>query len=159
MTWLEVCEDKSLRDLPYKIETNRRGHIIMSPARSNHGRYQSLIDRLFSQLLPDWIVVVECPIETPEGVKVPDIAAASPQHKQAIIESISLNFAPEICVEVMSFSNTEEEMCEKRDLYFAKGAHEFWLCGEFGHMSFYTRTGQVEKSLLCPDFPTNIESN
>jgi Uma2 family endonuclease len=102
--------------------------------------------------------MVECAINTTEGVKVPDIAAASPQHKQAIIESISLNFAPEICVEVMSFSNTEEEMHEKRDLYFAKGAQEFWLCGEFGQMNFYTRTGQVEKSLLCPQFPANIET-
>ena len=31
-TWDDILADRSLRDLPYKIETNRYHQIIMSPA-------------------------------------------------------------------------------------------------------------------------------
>lgn len=34
MKWQEVCEDKALQDLPYKIELNRWGQIVMSPAKN-----------------------------------------------------------------------------------------------------------------------------
>ena len=33
MKWQEVLEDKSLQDLTYKIELNRWGQIVMSPAK------------------------------------------------------------------------------------------------------------------------------
>ncbi len=33
MTLDEICEDPNLRDLPFKIETNQRGQIVMSPAQ------------------------------------------------------------------------------------------------------------------------------
>ena len=32
LTWNQICEDRSLANLPYKIETNRYGQIVMSPA-------------------------------------------------------------------------------------------------------------------------------
>ncbi|WP_262507540.1 hypothetical protein [Salinibacter altiplanensis] len=31
LSWKEVCEAPNLQDLPYKIETNDRGQIVMSP--------------------------------------------------------------------------------------------------------------------------------
>lgn len=31
LTWEEVCADPNLEDLPYKIETNEWGQIVMSP--------------------------------------------------------------------------------------------------------------------------------
>ena len=45
--------------------------------------------------------------------------------------------APEICVEVMSPTNTEEEMQEKRRLYREIGAEEVWVVGEKGRIRFY----------------------
>ncbi len=36
MQWSEVLEDKSLRDLPFKIETNRYGQIVMTPVSNEH---------------------------------------------------------------------------------------------------------------------------
>ena len=40
MQWSEVITDKSLKDLPYKIELDRYGNILMSPASNRHGRMQ-----------------------------------------------------------------------------------------------------------------------
>ena len=42
---------------------------------------------------------------------------------------VALGRAPEICIEVLSLSNSPAEMNEKRDLYFEAGAHEVWICG------------------------------
>ena len=54
--------------------------------------------------------------------------------------------APEICVEVVSPSNSEEEMVEKRRLYFEKGAKEVWIVSEAGTVSIYECSGPVQKS-------------
>ena len=43
MTWDEICDDPALQDLPYKIETNQYGQIIMSPAKGWHSERQFLI--------------------------------------------------------------------------------------------------------------------
>ena len=68
------------------------------------------------------------------------------------------SIAPEICVEVWSASNTTGEIENKRKLYFAKGALEFWYCDERGRMSFFNRQTQLAKSAFCPDFPVNLET-
>ncbi len=43
MTWQEVCQDKSLANLPYKIDLDGRGQIIMSPRHNKHGYCQGKI--------------------------------------------------------------------------------------------------------------------
>ena len=85
MTWDEICEDPNLRDLPFKIETNRRGQIIMSPARSRHGEYQVQISILLSQLLPHGRAVVECAVPTNPGVRLPQLVWAHPQPPNPVI--------------------------------------------------------------------------
>ena len=60
-------------------------------------------------------------------------------------------------MEIISASNTAEEMREKTLLFFEKEAEEFWLFTEEGQMSFYNRTGQLTRSLLVLDFPANVE--
>ena len=49
MTWEEVCNDRSLQDLPYKIELNKWGNIEMSPVRARHGEFQFRIAYLLQQ--------------------------------------------------------------------------------------------------------------
>lgn len=153
MTWEEICADPTLRDLPFKIETNRRGQILMSPARSRHGEYQSEINALLRQFLPHGRVVIECPVQTTAGVRVPDVAWTSPERREPVIYTL----APEICVEVLSPYNDEEEMTEKRALYFSAGALESWTCAEDGAMQFHGPGGRLERSVLCPAFPVQVE--
>ncbi len=153
MTWEEICDDPNLRDLPFKIETNQRGQIIMSPARSRHGEYQTEISFLLKQLLPRGRVLVECPVQTSAGVRVPDVAWTSPERRQPVIYTL----APEICVEVLSPNNDEEEMTEKRALYFEAGALECWTCAEDGQMTFHGPAGLLACSKFCPDFPAHVK--
>jgi Uma2 family endonuclease len=157
MQWQEVCENKQLQDLPFKIELNKWGQIVMSPAKPKHSFYQGRIQNLLEMLLKTGVTMPECAIQTTEGVKVADVVWTSDQIADIILEETVASVAPEICVEVKSSSNTLEEMLEKKDLYFAAGAEEVWVCDIQGNMKFYNHQGELSKSLLVPEFPLEIK--
>jgi Uma2 family endonuclease len=156
MTWLEVCHDKSLRDLPYKVELNRWGNIEMSPHRRQHSVMQGRISAHFSKLMSEGEVAVECAIDTSDGVRVPDVAWVSTARWNSMSDSASCSIAPEICVEVVSASHTAGEMEHKRKLYFDAGAKEVWFCTETGELQFFSPQGTLTRSALCPQFPARI---
>jgi Uma2 family endonuclease len=159
MTWEEICDDPNLEDLPYKIEQDRFGRIVMSPRPGlPHGRYQVEIAHLLRTLLPDWTVSVETGVKTPDGVKVPDVIAFPKDGVDRSGNKYYLPESPAICVEVLSESNSPEEMDEKRGHYAAQGCREFWTCSESGEMSFYDAlTGErLAASALCVGFPARI---
>src|SRR6266567_7701452 len=93
MNWLEVCEDKRLQNLPYKIELNRWGKIEMSPHRREHSLFQGEIAYLLRNLLPNGLALSECAIETMENVKVADVAWASRQRWESIADRVSCSVA------------------------------------------------------------------
>lgn len=163
MNWREVCADRSLADLPYKIELDEHGKIIMSPAGKKHSKLQSRILRLLAQLKPQGDALPECAVETTKGTKVPDVAWISEARWMSMNpDEVSCSIAPEICIEILSPTNTCTEMLGtpqapgKRELYFQAGAVEFWICDQSGHLSFYNHSGQVKKSELCPEFPDKV---
>lgn len=158
MTWAQICDDKSLADLPYKIETNEHGSIIMSPAKHWHGKRQARIVRLLDRLSKAGEILTEVGIETGKGVKVPDVSWCSDEYSAAHVgDEYSLTSAPEICVEVLSDSNSDAEVDEKRFLYFALGASEVWMCDMLGEMKFYlTPTTLAPQSKMFPGFPTKV---
>ena len=43
MFWQEVCENSSLKDLPFKIELNTQGQLLMTPVKVNHSLIQGKI--------------------------------------------------------------------------------------------------------------------
>jgi Uma2 family endonuclease len=157
MNWQEVCNDPLLRELPYKIELNEWGKIVMSPATSRHGILQGLLQDILRQERRDGLVFPECPIQTAKGVKVPDVVWASGAFMGDYAAASPFLRAPELCVEVMSPANFLREMEEKRELYFARGAQEVWLCGEQGALTFHDCTGQISTSRLFPGI-SRIES-
>jgi Uma2 family endonuclease len=69
---------------------------------------------------------------------------------------VALVQAPEICIEVISPSNTAEEIAEKRALYFEAGAREVWICELDGRLSFYCGGELCEDSEICCRFPNQI---
>lgn len=121
MNWQDICDNPLLRELPFKIETNKWGPIEMSPASNQHGLYQAIIIEWLLKLCPDGRPIAECSVQTFQGVKVAD------------------------------------EMMEKKELYFARGAREFWLCGKDGRMTFYNNHQELPKSELADAFPARIE--
>ena len=156
MTWQNLCNDKSLRDLPYRIELNRAGKILMSPTRNRHGYFQGKLARMLGELMSGGEVLVECAIETADSTKVADVVWASADTFRVIKDEASCSVAPEICVEVLSPFNTPEEMESKRRLYLAAGAREYWQCDESGRLEFYAAAGRLAGSGLCPAFPKQL---
>ena len=153
MQWQEVCEHPSLQNLPFKIELNERGQILMSPVKVYPSAFQGKISRL----LPDnGIVLPECAIKTTKGTKVADIAWCSEQRFKIIEREAECSVAPELCIEVISSSNTKIEMEEKRQLYISAGAIEFWVCNEEGEVMFFDANGQLKNSKLVPSFPSKV---
>src|SRR3989442_2158687 len=77
--WAELLADPELAKVEGRIETDRHGHIIMSPPPApSHGSYQSEIGYLLRTLMPNGRVLSECPVSTADGVKTADVAWASP---------------------------------------------------------------------------------
>lgn len=157
MRWEEVCENKQLQDLPFKIELNKWGQIVMSPVKIKHSFYQGRIQRLLESLLKTGEVMPECAINTSDGVKVADVVWCSDTIFDQIQDEISASIAPEICIEVKSTGNTVDEMEFKKQLYLEAQAIEVWLCNEQGEIRFYNQQGELENSLLVPDFPQQIK--
>lgn len=158
--WAELLADRELAKVEGRIETDRHGHIIMSPPPApSHGSFQLEIGRLLWTLLPEGRVLTECPISTADGVKAADVAWASPDCMKKLGEQVCFPTAPEICVEVMSPSNTEPEIREKMALYFDAGAKEVWRCGRNGAMSFFSSSAlrPMRTSKVCPEFPQQIQ--
>ena len=68
--WNELIRNPQLAKLPFRIETDRHGHILMSPPPAlPHSEKQATIAALFKQQLPQGRVFTECPISTSDGVK------------------------------------------------------------------------------------------
>lgn len=159
LSWTEICEDPLLQDLPYKVETNQYGQIVLSP----HSRLRSRLQIFVSDRLRDHLDrgerFVELAIETAKGTKVADVAWMSADRYASIPESAEPTpQAPEICVEIRSSSNMDEEMAEKRALYFDAGAEEVWTCAEDGAVTFYDETGEIESSRRVPSFTHQIDN-
>lgn len=157
MQWEEVCENKQLQDLPFKIELNKWGQIVMSPVKIKHSFYQGRIQYLLASLLQNGEVMPECAIDTSDGVKVADVVWCSAERFDQIQDEMSASIAPEICIEVKSIGNTFGEMEFKKQLYFSSQALEVWLCNEEGQMKFYNLQGELTQSLLVTTFPKQIK--
>lgn len=158
-SWSEICDDPSLRDLPYKIETNRFGTIMMSPAKGWDGQRQVEIAYQLRRLLGGGTIIAEAPVQTTDGVKVADVGWFTKDRLTPIQRTTVYPIAPEICVEVLSDSNNAEEVRGKIALYFAAGASEVWLCDDEGGMEFHlsVRPGAAPGSALCPNFPAKLD--
>jgi hypothetical protein len=65
---LQLKDD--LARLPHRIETDRHGHILMSPPPApSHGVKQACIATLLDTLLPEGLVITECLVSTSDGVE------------------------------------------------------------------------------------------
>lgn len=157
LSWDEICADRSLSDLPYKIETNRAGQIVMSPVRHLHSRQQSEILAHLSRLLKSGYLMAEAAVQTTEGVRVADVAWGSESFQEAHAQDETLTDAPDLCVEVYSPTNFKALMQEKLILYFAFGAKEVWFCDEQGKMTFHkSPSSSISTSKLFPEFPGQV---
>ncbi|MFN0122830.1 MAG: Uma2 family endonuclease [Blastocatellia bacterium] len=158
MNWHEACAHPGLRDLPFKVELNEWGQIVMSPIRVRHAVFQGRIMSQFHAKLSGGAVLAECAVETSLGVRVADVAWVSDFRLNKIRHEAAASISPEICVEVFTEISATAEMEQRRRLYFESSAREVWFCSRKGVISFFDTDGKLKRSALCPDFPPKIES-
>ena len=126
-----------------RIETDRFGQIIMSPPPAySHGDFQFQVASKLHSLQGCGKTTTECPISTSEGVKAADAAWISDDRLAGALEGNVLKVAPEICIEILSPSNSKSEIDEKKRLYFEAGADEVWICDLKGRMFFFPERRQ-----------------
>ncbi len=151
MKWQELIENPFFRDLPYKIELNKFGQILMSPASNRRGILQYKIGSKMFAKVNGGQIVHRCSVSTSEGVRVSDVAWLSDEFFAEFGEKTPFPKAPEICVEIKSPGNSKAEMEEKVHLYPEKGALEVWIVDETAKINFHTHTGKMKNSKLAPN--------
>jgi hypothetical protein len=139
-TWQGLCADDTLAGIAYKIETDAWGGVRLSPAQTKHSRMVRRVARLL-ELKLGGEALTELAIITSDGVKVPDVAWCSEAFIAQHWSDIALRRAPDICVEVVSPSNSEVELTAKTNLYLGIGAQEVWLVSEEGAVEIHAASG------------------
>jgi Uma2 family endonuclease len=154
--WQKISRDSLLSELPYKVETNIRGQIVLSPHTNRHTFQQKAVLKKLDELLSGGEAFQELAIATSGGTKQADVVWASDDRLVEMKQTGDpTTLAPEICVEVMSDANTMHEMHEKRELYRKAGADEVWIVDQDGQVRFFGEEEQ-EHSDLVPDFPIRV---
>ncbi|MEM6785767.1 MAG: Uma2 family endonuclease [Bacteroidota bacterium] len=157
LTWDDVVAHPSLNDLPFRMELNGRGQVVMTPICNRHGRMLAQVSSTLDDHL-DGDGFIACPIKTAWGVSVADLASSPIGFAGRYRDVTALPVAPTLCIEIVSPTHAESEMQEKVALYLAKGAQEVWLCDLDGHVRFFGPEGQRERSEIAPDVPAQLES-
>jgi len=146
--WQQMLRDPMLNDIPGKLELNDRGTIELTPPNTRHAILQAFVAYELRRCRPDGTTLGECGIETDIGVRVPDVAWASPGFMNRHGSESPLPRAPDLCVEVLSPTNSRIEMQEKTAAYLAAGAAEVWLVAEDGTVEMFNATGRIAVSAL-----------
>lgn len=159
--WEGVVADPYFASLPGRIETNALGQVLMSPPpHPERGQKQFQIGAELDRFLSKGRPITECPLSTSDGIKGIDVAWMSLERLRTRGDKAAYTTAPEICVEVISPSNSWPEMAQKKSLYFEAGALEVWFCSPAGEMSFYLKEAPdtPTRSQMVPGMPLRIET-
>jgi Uma2 family endonuclease len=149
-----MCEDVRFANLPGKIELDLWGRMVMSPASAYHAMVHGRLCQRLAVLGGE--TFAEAPIVTAMGLFVADVAWGSAQFISAHGGETPLMWAPELCIEVVSPSNSVKELQEKLTAYLAAGAEEVWiLYPQTKRCEFHGRQGLIERS-RCPVDLTGI---
>ena len=144
--WQNLLADPLVVAIPFKVELNEKGAIEVTPANVRHATLQAFVTGALQRLLPHGVTLTECPVVTGTGVRVPDVAWASREFLARHGTPGSFPAAPELCVEVVSPSDSALEMRDKTAAYLAAGAHEVWLVAEDGTVEMFDSGGRIERS-------------
>ncbi|MBI5652715.1 MAG: Uma2 family endonuclease [Chloroflexi bacterium] len=157
MEWSRVINHPLLQNLPFKIEQNKFGQLLMSPATNRHGMLQVAVAVALSKKKKNGRVINGCSIQTSDGVKVADVCWASDAFIAEHGDTTPYARAPELCVEIISPSNSRAAINFKIELYLARGAQKVWTVDERGNLKIFTHTGAIKSSRLAPRFKINFK--
>jgi Uma2 family endonuclease len=145
-----LCEDPLYANVPGKIEIDLWGRLLMSPASNYHSALQTALAGKLRAL--GGRSFVEASVLTPAGVFVADVAWASDAFMGAHRFETPYTDAPELCIEVVSPSNSRKELREKIEAYLAAGAKEVWLVyPQSKRFELHGTAGLLERSAFAVD--------
>lgn len=145
-----LCDDPYYANVPGKIELDVWGRMLMTPPSFYHGVVQGRLAKRLAALGGE--VVPEAPVATAMGLFVADLAWASAEFALRHRQEIAPTSAPEICIEVVSPSNSVKELHEKIGAYFSAGAEEVWIVyPQSKRCEFYGRQGVLQRSAYPVD--------
>lgn len=143
-----LCENPCYANVPGKIEVDAWGRLLMSPASNYHSALQTRLSQRLTVLGGE--VFVEVSVLTAAGVLVADVAWASPEFMRVHKFETPYARAPELCIEVVSPSNSVKELQEKVTAYLASGAQEVWIVyPQSKRCEFHGKAGLLERSAFA----------
>ena len=86
-------------------------------------------------------------------MRVPDVVWASPEFMARHGGDSTFPTGPDLCVEVLSPTNTPAEIGEKVAAYLAAGAREVWVIDDDGVPEIHTSDGRAVVSALGFELP------
>jgi len=146
--WRQLADNQVVAAIPCKVELNEKGAIEVSPPTVRHAFVQGFLTRELAHQRPEGTTLPECPIETDIGMRVADVVWVSPERMEQHRDEKHFRVAPDLCVEVLSATNTQIEMAEKTAAYLAAGAKEVWIVDDNGIPEIHTSAGRVSASTL-----------
>ena len=146
----ELCDDRRYENLHAKIEIDSWGRLLMSPPSVYHAVLQGELCRRLGVLGGQ--VIGEVSVLAADRVMVADAAWASGEFMRRHGTETPLGAAPEICVEVVSPSNSRRELKEKIAGYLAMGAVEVWIVyPKSRRIEFFGKSGAIGQSQYAVD--------
>jgi Uma2 family endonuclease len=141
--WRELAKDPQSPDF---YELDEFGELVVSPNPTN--RHERIAFKVASALETQLGVEATTAISilTDIGIRRPDATWMPESRWQAAGEVDPLPFAPDICVEVLSPTNTLAEVQIKVGAYLRAGAREVIVVGLDGAVKFCGPEGERETS-------------
>ena len=143
--WAELA---TAPESPDYYELNEFGELIMSPKPTNdHQRIAFEVGlQLTGRLGP--AAATEVSVYTDRGIRVPDVVWMPRERWADCKGKTPLPVVPDVCVEVLSPSNTREEIAMKVAAYLRGGAREVIVVGLKGEVELFGPEGKRESSSL-----------
>jgi Uma2 family endonuclease len=145
-----LCDDPLYANVPGKIELDLWGRMVMSPASNYHSAVQAALIGKLAAL--GGRAFVEASVVTTAGVLVADVAWASDEFMRLHKFETPYTHSPELCIEVVSPSNSQKEMREKMAGYLEAGAIEVWIVfPQSKRIEFHGAEGLLPRSQYAID--------
>ena len=155
-----------------KLPDPKEGHnelhhgevVVVPPPKRGHQRVQRRLSHLIETVAgEDYVVEVEMAFQpTPEHeMWVADVGCVSREREEATGDNGYLIGAPELVIEVLSPSNTVDEINDKMSVCMANGCRSFWTVdGKRKQVSVtggdVTRHYGLSDSIVCSLFQAEI---
>jgi len=141
-------ERPHVEDDPNWYELNEFGQWIVTP-RATHG-HQQVAGEIMVQLVRQLgaRATMQVSVYTDRGIRVPDVVWMPAARWLEAKGQDPLLFVPDVCVEVVSPSNTRREILMKVGAYLRDGAREAIVAGLKGEVEFFGPGGKLEASAL-----------